>query len=84
MSVPLTTPPSLKHPSHLITNEVAQGDKRIKFRSDWSDTGPSSRPDDTSGSTSDRLSNLINILSRSETGTETNEGYVLFIDLVTI
>ena len=55
---------------------MSQGDKRIKFRSDWSDTGPASRPDDTTGPTSERLSNLINILSRSETETETNEGYV--------
>ncbi|KAI6656301.1 DDB1- and CUL4-associated factor 6 [Oopsacas minuta] len=77
LAVPLTTPSNLKHPSHLVTNEVAQGEKRIKFRSDWSDTGPTSRPDTsgaTSGTTSDRLSNIFNTFSRTEPSeTETND-----------
>ena len=65
--VPLTTPPNLRDPSHLVSQEVAQGEKRIKFRSDWSDTGPSSRPDTSgSGSTADRLSTILNSFSRPD------------------
>ena len=74
--VPFTTPAHLRDPSHLVSQEVSQSEKRIKFRSDWSDTGPSSRPDtsgSSSGSTVDRLSNILNSFSRPDPPSSTSE-----------